>query len=337
MLRRMRFRTFAFLSLLVALSSACASNSQRPFEIGLIGDAPYYPVEEQQLSKVIEDMNAARLHFVLHIGDLQVGPPGYREGIPPCTDEAFLNARALLGRSRHPVVITPGDNDWTDCHQTKPPFDPEERLRRLRELFFTPGAPMPGGRLAGVTSQAEGDHSPDFPENLLWMRSGVVFVTLHLVGANNNLGRTPEADAEHLTRTRAAIEWLRHAMAEARAQSARGVMIVTHANPYFEDRWPRFYVRLVRVVPPTGKRTGFTDFLAALEEEVVAFGKPVLLAHGDSHYFRVDKPLFRAENGELVANFTRVETFGAPYVHWVRVRIDPSSHAVFTFTPELRR
>ena len=36
-------------------------------------------------------------------------------------------------------------------------------------------------------------------------------------------------------------------------------------------------------------RTRF--FLQALEQEVVRFGRPVALAHGDSHYFRVDKPL----------------------------------------------
>ena len=328
-----RLARFAFLSLFLSLCSACASSAARPFDIGLIGDAPYSPAQEQELATVIEAMNAAKLAFVAHVGDLQVSPPGYRTGVPPCTDEALLHVRSLLGRSRHPVVITPGDNDWTDCHETKPPSEPEQRLGRLRELFFVTGQTVLHGRLpGGVTSQ-----SAAFPENLLWTHNGVLFVTLHLVGSNNNLGRTPQADAEHAARSRASIAWLRHAFAVARAQSSKAVMIVTHANPYFEDRWPRFYIRLVRVAPPSGTPTGFTDFLAALEEEVTAYGKPVLMAHGDSHYFRVDKPLFRAGTGELVANFTRVETFGSPYVHWVHVHIDPSSEAVFTFRPELRR
>ena len=34
------------------------------------------------------------------------------------------------------------------------------------------------------------------------------------------------------------------------------------------------------------------EFLAALEKETVAFGKPVVYVHGDTHIFRVDKPLF---------------------------------------------
>jgi hypothetical protein len=54
--------------------------------------------------------------------------------------------------------------------------------------------------------------------------------------------------------------------------------------------------------------TGYKDFLVALEEEVVAFGKPVVLAHGDTHTFRVDKPMTSSTTGERVENFTRVET-----------------------------
>ena len=38
------------------------------------------------------------------------------------------------------VVVTPGDNDWTDCWGRYGPgtggFDPEERLNYERKLFF---------------------------------------------------------------------------------------------------------------------------------------------------------------------------------------------------------
>src|SRR6267154_5819300 len=54
---------------------------------------------------------------------------------------------------------------------------------------------------------------------------------------------------------------------------------------------------------------GFHDFLVALRQEVIAFGKPVAYVHGDSHYFRIDKP-FLDSKGQRIANFTRVETFG---------------------------
>jgi hypothetical protein len=55
---------------------------------------------------------------------------------------------------------------------------------------------------------------------------------------------------------------------------------------------------------------------------------------GDTHIFRVDKPLYR-DDRTLVENFTRVETFGNANVHWVRVSVDPRDSQVFTFHEEL--
>ncbi|HEU4520663.1 MAG TPA: hypothetical protein VFT12_01600, partial [Thermoanaerobaculia bacterium] len=297
---------------------------------------PYSPEQERMLDRVIGDMNDEDLAFVIHVGDLQVSPAGYREGVPPCTDEALLHVRTLLEKSRHPIVITPGDNDWTDCHQTKPPADPSERLHRLRDLLFT-SRPTLGRTSMAVASQASGNDALPFPENLSWTRNNILFVTLHIVGSNNNQGRTAEGDAESAARTAAAIAWMKKAFAAARSNGHAAVVILTHANPYFEDRWPPFYTRLVGIAPPPPARTGFTEFLAALEEEVIAYGRPVLFAHGDSHYFRVDKPFFRASDRNLIANFTRVESFGSPYVDWVRIGIDPSDPAVFTFAPQMTR
>jgi hypothetical protein len=47
--------------------------------------------------------------------------------------------------------------------------------------------------------------------------------------------------------------------------------------------------------------------------EAIAFGKPVVLVNGDSHYFRIDKPYMRLPAREsAIENVTRVETFGSP-------------------------
>jgi hypothetical protein len=76
----------------------------------------------------------------------------------------------------------------------------------------------------------------------------------------------------------------------------------------------------------------------ALDEEPLKFGRPVVLADGDSHYFRVDKPLPRPDpNGHRrprLVNFTPVENFGSPDVHWVRGIFDPHEPGLFSFKPE---
>jgi hypothetical protein len=60
----------------------------------------------------------------------------------------------------------------------------------------------------------------------------------------------------------------------------------------------------------------------------MAFAGHVVLAHGDSHYFKIDQPL-NTPAGGVLANFTRVETFGARNTHWVSVHIDPTDPNLF--------
>ena len=85
---------------------------------------------------------------------------------------------------------------------------------------------------------------------------------------------------------------------------------------------------------------GYHDILTALRDETIAFQRPVAVVHGDSHSFRIDKPLLDAQ-GRRLENFTRVETFGDHQdngdndVHWLRVDVDPHSREVFSFQPQI--
>jgi hypothetical protein len=94
--------------------------------------------------------------------------------------------------------------------------------------------------------------------------------------------------------------------------------------------------------PCLAPRGGVEPLYAALEKAASDFGKPVLLATGDLHYFRVDKPLLVAstlsdEDPRTLESFTRVEAFGSPYIHWVRITVDPGDRDVFSFHPEVIR
>jgi hypothetical protein len=77
-----------------------------------------------------------------------------------------------------------------------------------------------------------------------------------------------------------------------------------------------------------------------VRKDTIDFGGPVVYVHGDSHYFRVDKPLQDA-TGKRIENFTRVETFGdnapsgANDVQWVKALVDPSSRDVFAFQAQI--
>jgi hypothetical protein len=122
--------------------------------------------------------------------------------------------------------------------------------------------------------------------------------TLHVIGSNNNLGRTPEMDAEYSERNAANMAWMRQAFDLAMRSGSKAIMIIAQANPRLENSWPPYVQQRYMLAglgfksPETRRATGFDEFLAALEKETVAIGKPVVYVHGDSHIFRVDKPLF---------------------------------------------
>jgi len=282
------------------------SGVPKKFEVGLIGDIPYDAEQQRKTEVLFGRMDAEELAFVVHVGDI-------KSGDSPCTDEILLREKERFENSAHPLVYVPGDNEWTDCHRTG--YDPIERLRRLREIFVV-GNESLGEKTIPLVRQGA-----DYPENVRWSYGGVTFIGLNVPGSNNNLGCTPEADAEYAARNEADLGWMREGFDRAEADGSSAVMIVMQANPGFE-------------LPPE-MRTGYDDLLDVLAEESVAFRKPVVLVHGDTHTFRVDKPMTSSTTGERVENFTRVETFGSPEVNWVRATVDASDPEVFAFRPEV--
>ena len=314
------------------------------FEFALIGDVPYDGRQEKQFPNVIREINAADLAFVVHDGDFQWDGAGWTEkagGMTPCSDATFDDRLRLAQSFRHPFIFTPGDNDWTDCHRSKPrPYEPLERLAKVRQMFFQDDRSL-GQRTIRLTRQSESPQYSRFRENVRWRHGDALFVTLHLVGSNNNLGRTPEMDAEYAERNAANLAWLSQTFDLAKRSGASSLMIIAQANPRFENTWPAelqgaYMLGGLGMKPPEKRRaTGFDDFLEALEEETLAFGKPVVYVHGDTHHYRVDKPLVGSVSRRVIENFTRVETFGYPNTHWVRVIVDPGDPNVFSFRQQI--
>ena len=281
------------------------------FQVGVVGDWGYKPEERQRLPRLVEAMNGAGLAFSVHDGDIGV-PPG------SCNRASDLDNRALFDRSRHPLIYTPGDNEWTDCWRYG--ADPLERLASLRRVFFSDPSSRGGVRMPLIRQSAK------YPENVRWSRQGVTFAAIHVVGSNNGLpDRTrPGNRQESVARTAAAIAWLRQTFTVARSADGPAVAVFIHGDPLF-DR-------------PHGQRWGYDEFLRALEDETVRFGRPVLLVHGDRHQYILDHPFmtYRQPRRHL-ANLTRVESFGPRDLAWVRITVNPRRPEVFQIWPERLR
>ena len=304
----------------VVLGCEAEVRPERPgsYAFALLGDAPYTDRDEAPFEQVLKQINAEELAWVIHLGDILSHP---------CSDSVFQARFQTFQQVRHPMVYTPGDNEWTDCHRSEAEsYQPRERLAKLREVFFPNPAASLGGRRLPLTSQSQDTTFSEFVENARWVREQIVFTTIHVVGSQNGRqpfeGRTAEDDAEVERRMSAAIAWLREAFAVAHGLEARAVFIGIHANPAFTE------------TPNDPRRAPFDPFLEVLEEEVERFGGPVLLAHGDTHTQRIDHPLTRRATGQPLNNFTRLEVFGSPDVGWVRVVVDTLNPELFAFHPQ---
>jgi hypothetical protein len=295
---------------------APAPNPPGTFAFAVLGDAPYYPWEDLQFRLVLRDMDANDLAWVLHVGDIF-----WR----PCRDALYERERSWFNHLRHPVVYTPGDNEWTDCWEPgSGEFAPLERLKRLREILFADPGRSLGGTPMSVTSQGGRGPYAEFVENVRWTYRGIVFATVNLPGSQNGLERFPEwteADAEaSRRRTAAAAEWLRETFASAESLHAGAVVVAFHANPGFEEP------------PDDPYRAAYEPFIQVLEEETERFGRPVLVVQGDDHEYLVDHPLVRRTTGRRLTNLTRMQVPGSPEVGWVRVTVTPGEAPAFAFS-----
>ncbi len=316
-----------------------AHGEPQKYTIGLFGDMPYNALGKAQYPALLADINASGVAFSIFDGDLKAGGDG------PCTDaNLYTPALSFFSQLRRPVVWVPGDNDWTDCWgrygaaSTAPGADdPIERLQHERQLFASGDFSLGQKRLRLTRESSEGGQYTQYSENIRWKYGPVVFIGLNVQGSNDNY---PYAGVDGETRTQAQIDiqraeetarkaadlhWLQEGFAHAKQVGAAGVMVIFQADLNFNNEQhlsdPRSW-------------DAFPDYANALAAEAAAFPGQVALVHGDSHYFKTDKPL-NSPKGGVLANFTRVETFGARNTHWVSATIDPSNPNLFVFEPRI--
>jgi hypothetical protein len=341
-------------ALIVTLASVVGVASTRPaqaadgtFSFELWGDVPYAKAgNAAEVPLMIADMNGEPLAFTIFDGDT-------KDGSSKCEDTVYSDAVARFNSVAAPTVYVLGDNEWTDCHRTNNgSWNALERLDHIRRTMFTTTRSF--GR-STMELEHQGAPGQKYVENTRWTYQNVVFVGLNMPGSNNNYVRTADQcadsgktkrslqecmadNAEAYARDMANIDWMRRSFALAEKQNSPGIMFVIQADPGFD-------------LPETSadERSdpaldGYTSFLDALVAETQAYSGQVVLVHGDSHFFKVDKPLaidpaakgnklVINDNAHVIPNFTRVQTFGSANVQWVKATVNPGDRNVFTFEP----
>ncbi|MBP6037156.1 MAG: hypothetical protein KA603_13590 [Azonexus sp.] len=290
--------------LAVLLLAGALTARAEPWSFAVIGDTPYSEYEVRELPALLAAAAASGARFILHAGDI-------KRGRDPCDDAVYADRLALFQASPIPLVLAPGDNEWTDCARISAgAYAPEERLAQLRTLFWKDDSSL------GRTKRRLERQVPDFPEHSRFREGDVLFVSLNVPGGDNQRGVHPLPPANFSVREEAIRRWLRQSFALARRNGLTAVVVLMQADPGLGS--------FSRGVP----RRGFAGLLRTLGEETAGFAGSVLLIHGDGHRHRIDRPLKNAAGKPLL---TRLETYGYPELGWVRVTVDPGAAGGFRF------
>ena len=301
-----------------ATAAAHGRHHEAGFTYAVYGDAPYgtTPTDTSETDATpafIKAVNEDRkVSGVVHVGDIH-------SGSQYCTQAYDEQIAALWKGFADPLVYTPGDNEWSDCHKAKEgggKYDPTtgqvdyvkdangglvdyaggnpvDNLSLIRSIFFPrAGHTLGSGRL-GVLSQAQVDNSAhptdgQYVENVLWRRAGTVFLSVNVPGGSNNdadpwygaPSASPQQTTEVANRTGADLRWLDRAFSVAHRTHANGVVVLTQADMWDLDG-----------AADNSHLAGYEPIVSSLASHTQAFGRPVLLLNGDSHVYRSDNPL----------------------------------------------
>jgi hypothetical protein len=314
-----RTSTLSLLGAVAIALAACGGGSDTPtLTMAVFGDSPYgtSPTdtsETQAFPGFVAQVNAdPDVSLVLHAGDIHSGKQY-------CTQAYNQQIFGMYNTFADPLVYTPGDNEWADCHKAGEgggtydattgtikyvtdasgnPVDyasgnPADNLALVRSIFFAqPGKTM-GGAMDVHTQAREFD--PAFPndaqyvENTWFIKNGVLVVATNIPGGSNN-GTDPwygapsmsaQQQTEVANRTAAAQRWLKAAFNQAKSNGGVAAMLVLVQADMWDLDGKTTNAHISNYKP-------YIDIIAA---GAGAFGQPVLLVNGDSHTYRSDNPL----------------------------------------------
>lgn len=316
----MRKSTIPFALAAVAAATAAAADDS-PFEllfgktdIAVYGDAPYGTdipyggakfdaAELAATPAFIDFVNAdPTVSLVLHVGDIHSGKQN-------CTLAYDQTIYTLWTAYAHPLIYTPGDNEWSDCHKvgegggawngtnivydlnadgTLTDYhggDPIANLELVRQIFFSnPGHALAQRKLVLPQSLAyDRAHPSDakFVENVMWEQSRVLFVTLNIPGGSNNdqdiwyatANASPPLSGAQIQeiaeRTDADIRWLDLAFALAKLTGAKGVVIQSQADMWDPEKGPAHQLGFEGVYGFTDSNYGFVSGAHDLRRDIV--------------------------------------------------------------------
>jgi hypothetical protein len=162
----------------------------------------------------------------------------------------------LTASNTIPTWIVTGDNEWSDLD------DPAQGWQwwlkyysKFEEHFHPPW---------------KTERQPERPENFMFVRKGVVFIGINLVG-----GRVHDA-SEWLVRLPQDAAWIEQVLTRDSMAEIRAAVVLCQANPF--------------VLKVGDTKAKFVPFITPFRRSAAAWKKPLLFLHADGHVWIDDQP-----------------------------------------------
>ncbi|GGW09236.1 hypothetical protein GCM10018980_22890 [Streptomyces capoamus] len=317
------------------LPAATASAADSPLTLAVFGDSPYgksayapggQTADTSQFRKVpafIGTINSdPTVSDVIQVGDIHSGKEF-------CTEDYDASIATTWQTFSKPLLYTPGDNEWADCHKasslTSPgqgggfydpslgaikyigasglstdPADcvsyrcgnPLDNLAKIRQDFFAqPGHTLGSGTL-NVVSQATA-YDPSHPGDAQYVEN-VMWAQNDIVFVTINVPGGSNNDADPWYKVPTATQ------AQTDERTDRAAADVRWLDAAFADAQARHAKAVVISTQADmwdldGKSkdhlTNYEPIISEVAAKSTEFKRPVLMLNGDSHLYRSDNPL----------------------------------------------
>jgi len=151
----------------------------------VVGDTPRTDEEKVKLQRDIAELDPKEGSFLFHLGNVRA------KGDTDCNSDSFVSVAEILKESPVPVLVLPGNKDWSDCPNPKVAFESwMDHLNRFEEQFEEDRVVLPPTSPTDTEDEEDTDQQPSLPvverhlardENFAILLEDILIIGIHLI------------------------------------------------------------------------------------------------------------------------------------------------------------
>ncbi len=253
-----------------ALAWHCLAGAGTPVahQFGLIGHSFANNGDEAPLRQALIATNDSANAFVVATGIKHVDDA--------CSDALYLARRELLAEAQRPLVLVPAASDWSVCTTPAGRSAAQERLTRLRELFFDEPASL-GIRKLSLTRLSSTAKFRSFAEYAQWEVGNVLYATMNITSDNNHYRPEAGRNSEFEDRLVANRAWLHRLATYAQRKKLAAIVLFSEGDIGVQANDSRGGKAARQLALAANRQDGFADVRRQVTAIALKFQGKVLL------------------------------------------------------------